>query len=360
MRVDPLADLRNDVVNANDGVCAAYQGDITDIDIEGVYADYCHSAVRLLSNGTNVKRITIRNVHGNFYTYAVGFTHYFPKRPRGVFDDIVVENVFAAKVFSPEEIGVRSRVKFQPIQFQGPIDCGTILLKNLSRDERNIPVETIGIDPKATIRHLTVRDCKMVNRLEQPISFIVGMERVEKLTLENNDFIAAPGVWKDTGESEPAEAKAKPFVWDKISECERYRALNPRFKKAFEFLKRPDLTQLAVGRYEIEKNNCWAMVMESELAPFGDVQRSEVHQTFIDIQSPLDGPETYGLVDTKGELYQPFDAAKDVGFADGKTIPLTLQPGEFVIFFPVTGAHAPCKTEGAKAMRRKLVIKVRK
>ena len=184
-------------VNANDGICAAYQGDITDIDIEGVYADYCHSAVRLLSNGANVKRITIRNVHGNFYTYAVGFTHYFPGRPRGVFDDIVVEDVFAAKVFAPEEIGVRSRVKFQPIQFQGPIDCGTITIRNLNRDELNIPVETIGIDPKATVRHLTVRDCKMVNRLQEPIRFIVGRERVKKLTLENNEFISAPGVWEE-------------------------------------------------------------------------------------------------------------------------------------------------------------------
>ena len=347
-------------VNANDGICAAYQGDITDLDIEGVYADYCHSAVRLLSNGTNVKRITIRNVHGNFYTYAVGFTHYFPQRPRGVFDDIVVEDVFAAKVFSPEEIGVNSRVKFQPIQFQGPIDCGTITLRNLSRDERNIPVETIGIDPKATIRHLTVRDCKMVNRMEVPIRFIVGRERVEKLTLENNDFISAPGAWTDTGCADEGKVAEKAFVWDKIGECERYRAMHPRFQKAFAFLKRPDLATLPVGRYEIEKDNCWAMVQSCELTPFGDIQHPEQHGAFIDIQAPLDGPETYGLYDTKGRVIGPFDKEKDVCFADLKTDPLTLQPGEFAIFFPDSGAHAPCKTLGPKVQRKKLVIKVRK
>ena len=347
-------------VNANDGICAAYQGDITDLDIDGVYADYCHSAVRLLSNGTNVKRITIRNVHGNFYTYAVGFTHYFPQRPRGVFDDIVVEDVFAAKVFLPEEIGVNSRVKFQPIQFQGPIDCGTITLRNLSRDERNIPVETIGIDPKATIRHLTVRDCKMVNRMEVPIRFIVGRERVEKLTLENNDFISAPGAWTDTGCADEGKVAEKAFVWDKIGECERYRAMHPRFRKAFAFLKRPDLATLPVGRYEIEKDNCWAMVQSCELTPFGDIQHPEQHGAFIDIQAPLDGPETYGLYDTKGRVIGPFDKEKDVCFADLKTDPLTLQPGEFAIFFPDSGAHAPCKTLGPKVQRKKLVIKVRK
>ena len=52
-------------LNANDGICAAYEGPITDIDIDGIYADYCHSAVRLLSAGAELKRVTIRNVHGN-------------------------------------------------------------------------------------------------------------------------------------------------------------------------------------------------------------------------------------------------------------------------------------------------------
>ena len=149
-------------------------------------------------------------------------------------------------------------------------------------------------------------------------------------------------------------------VWDRIDVCDKYNVLHPRFGKAFAFLKRADLAMLPVGRYEIEKDNCWAMVQSCELTPFGEIQHPEVHRDFIDIQAPLDGPETYGLYDTKGKLFEPFDAAKDIGFADAKTDPLTLQPGEFAIFFPGSGAHAPCKTLGPKTMRKKLVIKVRK
>jgi len=184
-------------LNGNDGICSDCQGDITDIDIDGLYADYSHSAVRMLSTGANIKRITIRNVHGNFYAYGIGFTHYFPGRPRGVFDDIVVENVFAGKAFSPDEIGRYSRITFPLVQFQGPIDCGTILLGNLSRDERNIAAATVGISSQATIRHLTVRDCKMANCLDKPIDFIVGAERVKTLTFENNEFISSPGLWRN-------------------------------------------------------------------------------------------------------------------------------------------------------------------
>lgn len=152
----------------------------------------------------------------------------------------------------------------------------------------------------------------------------------------------------------------KAFVWGKIGECERYRTLHPCFPKAFAFLKRPDLATLPVGRYEIEKDNCWAMVQECNLTPFGGIQHPEIHNAFIDIQAPLDGPETYGLADTMGVLYQPFDATRDIGFADLKTKPLTLEPGQFAIFFPRSGAHAPCKTLGLKTIRKKLVIKVRK
>jgi len=156
------------------------------------------------------------------------------------------------------------------------------------------------------------------------------------------------------------DVEGRSFVTGKISDSDRYVRLHPRFKKAFDFLKRDDLAALPVGRYEIEKDNCWAMVQNCELTPFGAIQRPEVHRDFIDIQAPLDGPETFGLAETGGKLFQPFDEKKDIGFSDLVTRPLTLQPGEFVIFFPVVGGHAPCKTLGSATMRKKLVIKVRK
>lgn len=184
-------------LNANDGRCSACADDITDIDIDGIYAGYSHSAVRLLSNGERVERITIRNVFGQFYVYAVGFTHYFPGRPRGRFNDIVVENVFAGKSLSPDEIGRYSRCNYPLIQFQGPIDCGTIKLSNINREESTVPVETIGVDPQATIEHLTIRDGRMVNLLDKPIRYLVGRERIKHLTQENIDFVAPKSEWLD-------------------------------------------------------------------------------------------------------------------------------------------------------------------
>ena len=66
-------------INANDGSCAPVEAPITDIEVDGIHAEYCHSAVRILSAGAEVRRIAIRNVFGNFYTYVFkrGDTYYF-------------------------------------------------------------------------------------------------------------------------------------------------------------------------------------------------------------------------------------------------------------------------------------------
>ena len=83
-----------------------------------------------------------------------------------------------------------------------------------------------------------------------------------------------------------------PHVRGRIAECEKYESLHPRFAKAFEFMRRPDLAELPCGRYEIDGSNCWVMVSEVALKPFADENQYEVHRAFIDIQSPISGNET--------------------------------------------------------------------
>ena len=156
--------------------------------------------------------------------------------------------------------------------------------------------------------------------------------------------------WKMNGPS---------HVVAKIADSENYRRMRPRFKKAFEFLRRPDLSSLAVGRYEIDGTNCWATVADADLAPLAE-RKLEAHRRYIDIQSPITGPETIGLMETGAEqLALPFNDKDDYVLFEGEKRPVTLQPGEFGIFFPPRGAHAPgCRAEGGPAKIRKLVIKV--
>ena len=157
-----------------------------------------------------------------------------------------------------------------------------------------------------------------------------------------------------------ANAAARPaHVVAKIADAGKYVSLNPHFGKAFKFLARTDLATLAVGRYEIDGDNCWAMVQEAKLTPLKGA-KVEAHRKYIDIQAPISGSETMGLMtmDAKG-FAAPFDVEKDFVLFDAETKPVTLQPGEFAIFFPPDGAHAPCHSENGPRTIHKLVIKVK-
>lgn len=172
-------------LNADDIACAQEVGPISDITVDGLYAGYCHSAVRLLSAPHDVRRVVIRNVHGAFFCYAVGLTHYFEKKPRGTFDEIVVEDVFMTKAFSPKSIGVMGRAEYNPIYIEGPVDVGSLVISRFFRDEKAIAVPTIGLDAKATVSNLVIRDSKLVSHLAEPVRFLDLRGRVGELKIEN-------------------------------------------------------------------------------------------------------------------------------------------------------------------------------
>ena len=171
-------------LNSADWICSAYEGPVHDIDIDGIYADYSHSAVRMLAAGTSVSRVTVRNVHGNFYVYAIGLTRHFRSKPRGRFDDIVIENVFASKAVTPEGIG--SRQAYPLIWVEDGADVGSLSIRNFVRNERNYPTPSISVSKDATVERLTIRDCRQTSSIEKPVKFLSISGSVEKLVEENN------------------------------------------------------------------------------------------------------------------------------------------------------------------------------
>ena len=153
---------------------------------------------------------------------------------------------------------------------------------------------------------------------------------------------------------------AAPYVWDKVENAKKFEYLNPHFKKAFDFLRREDLATLPIGRYEIDGSNCWAMVQECKLVPLEE-RPVEAHRNYIDIQAPLSGPEVMGLCRLDGEKRRlPFDEQKDCVLFQAQKQRVEIRPGEFIVFFPPFGGHAPgCSSAESSNILRKVVIKVR-
>lgn len=138
----------------------------------------------------------------------------------------------------------------------------------------------------------------------------------------------------------------------------RIEVLNPHFKKVFDYIKSHDLTNIPVGKIEIDGENAWINVSEVEGKEPGEA-KLESHNLYIDIQLPLIGKETFGWKARealKVEKEGGYNVMKDITFyADEPSLYFTLKPGDFAVLFPEDG-HAPCIGSGSI---KKVVVKVK-
>jgi YhcH/YjgK/YiaL family protein len=146
------------------------------------------------------------------------------------------------------------------------------------------------------------------------------------------------------------------MILDILENAHRYLVMNKGFAKAIEFLQRPELQELPVGRYEIDGERVYAMVSKD----FGIKKEDthlETHEKYIDIQLILSGTDDIGWK-PKSLCTQPsgaYDPKSDLQFfADTPNTWLSIESGEFAIFFP-EDAHMPMISSG---QIHKVVVKI--
>ena len=139
-----------------------------------IRADNGYTAVRLLSCGSTLKNVSIKNIFGTYRFYGVSFTHHnvFPGEPSW-FDGIFIENVFCSKASRNHESysayckavdkaygeGITDRaVKNAPvIWFEGGVNCGNIVVSNINRIEtEDTEAPMIQIDENAKIDNFRI------------------------------------------------------------------------------------------------------------------------------------------------------------------------------------------------------------
>lgn len=179
-------------LNANDGICAAYEGPITDIDIDGLYSEYTHRGVRILSTGAWIDGISIRNIHIRTYRNAVAITHFFPKRKeRGRFGGIVVRDCSASAVAAPE----KSMEHVSPMVWvEGGCDIEQLIIDNFNRTERtSSAAPTIRVDAGAKISRMEVRNCRQRNETAGPLVFLEQNGTIGRIDLDDPVLEVSPG-----------------------------------------------------------------------------------------------------------------------------------------------------------------------
>ena len=166
-------------LNAHEGSC----GDITNIEIDGVFAEGCHSAVRLLSVGEKVEHINISNVYGSYYQYCVGFTKYYPGETTGHFDAITLSNIHASKAERlPTHWEYDPDYHFPFIWMQDETVIKNLSIEHLHRREFVNPIETIRIDETALVNNLLISDLTLENHTGKECAKLRNLGKVDKLT----------------------------------------------------------------------------------------------------------------------------------------------------------------------------------
>lgn len=147
------------------------------------------------------------------------------------------------------------------------------------------------------------------------------------------------------------------MVIDTLANSSRYESLHPRFKAAFDFLRRPDIAAVALGRTELDGTNLFALTQAYETKPIQE-GKLEAHKKYIDIQFIVDGEEFVGYAPLGGQaVAKAFDPEKDIGFFDGEAWFTLLRKGMFAIFFP-QDAHLPGRHTDKARNVKKIVLKI--
>lgn len=126
------------------------------------------------------------------------------------------------------------------------------------------------------------------------------------------------------------------MIFDNVKNCGIYYGINPKFEKAFSFIKKAMTEKMEVGKYEIDGTDIFALVQNYDSKPIEECS-FEGHENYIDIQCVTEGCETMGVMEiSKAVIRDAYNGERDVAFyEDSDTASYcTVHQGEFCIFYP--------------------------
>lgn len=147
------------------------------------------------------------------------------------------------------------------------------------------------------------------------------------------------------------------MIIDTLDNLAKYEAVNPLFKEVADFIRHNNLNKLEAGKHTVKGDDIFVNIQVAK-GRTPDAAVLETHRRMIDIQIPLDGPETYGYTPLSHLPEETYNAEKDItkyGDLMAESY-IDCQPGMFAVFFPQDG-HAPCITMAPEI--KKAIFKVK-
>ena len=168
-------------LNADEGT----HGPITDVDVDGIFAEDCHSAVRLLCFACPVENVRIHNVYGTYYQYCIGMTQDLPGEPTAAFDGLVLDNIFASKaerksVYHKDGMGV-----FPLLWFESKVKARSVTISNVFRKEEQVCTPTVCLEKDVTVENLLLDNIVQQNRIGEPFPLLQNDGTIRHLSLSH-------------------------------------------------------------------------------------------------------------------------------------------------------------------------------
>ena len=138
----------------------------------------------------------------------------------------------------------------------------------------------------------------------------------------------------------------------------KYDLTSPKFRTAFEFLRRKDLAELPEGTIELD-NGVRASVQHYTSID-GSEGFFESHERYFDVQYVVEGREYCGVCKRNGlTVRTPYDEKGDITFYDDPELSgaVLLLAGDYIVLSP-EDVHKPRLAAGCKAPVKKIVVKV--
>ena len=145
------------------------------------------------------------------------------------------------------------------------------------------------------------------------------------------------------------------MIIDTIDNLKKYKDLNSNISEVVNFCKNKNLQNLPDGRFDIDGDNAFGIVMTMDLRKPNEA-KLETHRKYIDIQLVLKNEEKMGYTPLEDLLIsEGYDLKTDLEFWQDKIQSLfTVKYNQFAMFFTDDG-HMPLIGEGQV---KKIVFKL--
>ena len=152
-------------------------GPIDNILVDGLWADNGYTAVRLLSCGSPLSNVIIKNIFGKYQYNAVSFTHHNVHAGECSLDNVTIDGVYASKLTEDNDYAL--------FWFAEGTHTGRVTIKNVHRIEKQKSVaNTIKIDKNTTIKRLVLDDVTQRFEAGKELELIKNSGSVDELIIK--------------------------------------------------------------------------------------------------------------------------------------------------------------------------------